>query len=143
MAYAGYLLKFTGSNHSIPMGWIFEKSYKITPNRRQDLDPFRDANGLLHRNVIDHAPSTVEFQFRRPTSAMMAQFHTLLNGEYNSHPDSSIRSRERKVSLQYYVPEIDNYQTGEFYIPNLEYTIDYVHDNKIFYSAVKVEFIEY
>ena len=132
--YEGYLLRIGGS--VLPMEYILEKTYKINPNRRQDLDPFRDANGVLHRNVIAHRPSTVQVQIRRPTNVIMDNVNSILQANY-------INEAERKVILTYYCPDIKGYQSGEFYIPNIEYTIDHINGNVVYYGELTLEFIEY
>ena len=62
MAFNGTLLKIGGD--VFPMEWIEYDTYKVTPNRRQDVNPFRNANGVLQRNVVDHAPTTIDFNLR-------------------------------------------------------------------------------
>ena len=62
MAFNGYLFKI--GETIFPLKYVFAKSYTITPNRRQDIDPFRNANGRLQRNVVEHMPSTIEIKTR-------------------------------------------------------------------------------
>lgn len=59
MAYGGYLVKV--GNYVIPMTFIKADSYKIS-HKIQDLDSYRDANGLLHRNALSHVPDKLEFE---------------------------------------------------------------------------------
>ena len=132
--YDGYLIKMGDS--VFPNAYILEKSYKVSPNKRQDLDPFRDANGVLHRNVVNHRPSTVQFQIRRPTSVTMNVINSILQGAF-------INEAERKLILTYYCPDLDTYQSGEFYVPNPEYTIDYIYNDVVYYDYFTMEFIEY
>lgn len=132
--YNGYLVRL--GNTEFPMNYILENSYKTKPNQRQDLNPYRDASGLLHRNVVAHQPSTVEFQLRKPTNAMVSAVNALLNNAFTN-------SAERKLTMTYYVPESDDYQTGEFYVPNPEYHIHHINGDTIYYNHFTLEFIEY
>ena len=60
MAYDGYLIKV--GTYTIPNEYVALESYKVTPNLRQDLDPFRDNNGDLTRNVVPNMPSKIEIK---------------------------------------------------------------------------------
>lgn len=33
---------------------IRAENYNITPNTRQDIDSYRDADGILHRTALSH-----------------------------------------------------------------------------------------
>lgn len=37
------------------------ESYKCTPDQIMDIDPYRDATGLLHRTALPHAATFMEF----------------------------------------------------------------------------------
>lgn len=51
MAYAGFLIRV--GSYKIPHSWIRAETYTVTKTG-QDLDSYRDANGLLHRNALTH-----------------------------------------------------------------------------------------
>ena len=59
MAFDGTLLKISGD--TFPLKYVYKESYKITPNRVQDLDPTRDSNGKLKRNPVSHTATTITF----------------------------------------------------------------------------------
>lgn len=54
-------------------------------------------------------------------------------------------SQEKKISLSYYCPDTNSYKTGDFYVPDIEMTMDLVDttNNKILYLSTNLEFIEY
>ena len=59
MSYNGFLIKV--GDYEISMKrFIAAESYQVTRNV-QDLDSYRDADGVLHRNALQHAPIKVEF----------------------------------------------------------------------------------
>ena len=136
MAYNGYLLKMGAD--VFPLSFVFANSYSITPNRRLDVDSATNANGVLERNVLDHMPSTISFQTRPMWNDMLGQMMTFIRNHYSVE-------KEKKMVIEYYCPDIDDYKTGEFYIPDITYPINMV-DNKnncILYNSFSLEFIEY
>ena len=104
MAFAVYLLR-VGSYEIDGTKFINWSKYNVTRNI-QDLDSYRDASGVLHRNAVDHVPLKVEFETRENlTNADMAEFF----GNINSNLDA----KERKATVTVYVPELDAYETQE------------------------------
>lgn len=136
MAFNGYLLKMGADE--FPLSFVYKNTYKITPNRRQDLDPTRNANGVLERNVLEHMPSTISFMAKPMYNKELAEMMSFIRSHYSVE-------KEKKVVLTYYCPDIDEYKTGEFYVPDIEYPIDMVDtENKIIlYREFPLEFIEY
>lgn len=134
MAFNGSLLTFGGTN--VPLKYIKADSYAVTPNRRQDLDPYRDANGELHRNTLSHTATTIKFETKAMWNNDFATFMSLIRNSYSD-------DLEKKVSVTYYCPDLDSYKTGDFYVPDVEYSIYMVKGTKILYNPVTVELIEY
>lgn len=136
MAFNGSLLSLGGSD--FPLKYVFKESYKVTPNRRQDLDPYRDANGLLHRNTLSHTATTISLQTKPMWNSDMASLMSFIRGKYTN-------SQEKKLSITYYCPDIDSYKTGNFYVPDIEFNMDLVDTAKkrVLYYSTTLEFIEY
>lgn len=133
--YNGYLVKVNGT--VFPMKYIAEKSYIVHPDQRLDLDSERDATGVLHRSVVNHMPNKIEFTTLPLNNAEVAEITRITRlGPSN---------RSRDVTLELYNPETDGYETARCYIPNLDYTIDWIDNEKkvIHYSPVRYAFIEY
>ena len=135
MAFSGYLLKI--GDYTFPTRQIAYRTFK--PIRGvQDLDSYRDANGVLHRNALEHEIYKVEFQTRAMT-----------NKEYDSIMNN-IRSRytnaqERKLQVDMYIPETGQY-TGliNAYIPDPEVTImEIIDDTTLKYEPITFKFIGY
>ena len=59
--------------------------------------------------------------------------------------DSYSNSLEKKVSVNYFSPDTNSYETGNFYVPDVEFNINMVDttNNKILYASTTIEFIEY
>lgn len=134
MAYNGYLLK-AGSTE-IPLRYIRYDTYNIQPRQRQDLDPYRDVNGVLHRNVVENMPSVIQFNTPTMTSAELQDFLDIIRSNYDS-------TKERKLSLTYYDMETDSYRSGDFYMAQPSFTIHQILDGKILYDEVTINFIGY
>lgn len=131
MAFSGYLLKV--GNYTIPLDFMKVESYKSAPDQRQDLDSYRDADGYLHRNVLPHTATKIEFE----TPYMyMNDFQTLLQGIRSNL--TSILARD--CTLTYYDEETDSYKSGHFYMPG---TMEYQMFNKNIYAPSRFAFIEY
>lgn len=136
MAFDGSLIKMGSGNTPLPLSYIKVQSYKVVPNRRQDLDSTRNANGVLQRTVLDHYASTVEFATIPMDNIQMATFMSLLRSKYSIE-------KEKKIHLTYYCPDTDSYKSGDFYVPDIEFPIIYIDGTTIQYDSVTLEFIEY
>lgn len=136
MALNGYLLKF--GEDIFPLRFVYKESYRITPNRRQDLDSTRNANGKMTRTVLDHMPTTISFQTKPMYNDDLEKMMAFIRDHY-------IVDKERKVRLEFYCPDSNSYKTGDFYIPDIEYPIIKVEleQNRILYNGFTLEFIEY
>lgn len=131
MAFSGYLVKV--GNYTIPLTYIKLESYKSMPDQRQDLDSYRDANGVLHRNVLAHTATKIEFETPYLTHNQM---RTLIQNIRANYIDSLARS----CLVTYYNEETDTYKTGTFYMPG---TMEYQWYNKEIYAPSRFAFIEY
>lgn len=135
MAYEGYLLKI--GNYTVEQGkYIKANSYSAYANV-QDLDSYRDADGVLHRNALTHVPIKVEFE----TPAMLtndtfADFMNKIKSNY-------ISAAERKVHARVYVPEYDDYVEQDMYVPDIKPTLYTTHGGKIRYNAIRIALIGY
>lgn len=136
MAFDGNLIKMGSGNTPLPLSYIKVQSYKVVPNRRQDLDSTRNANGILQRTVLDHYASTVEFATIPMDNKQMATFMSLIRSKYSIE-------KEKKIHLTYYCPDTDSYKSGDFYVPDIEFPIIYIDGTTIQYDSVTLEFIEY
>ena len=135
MAYAGYLVKV--GTYTIPLSFIKAESYKVT-HLIQDLDSYRDADGVLHRNALSHVPDKCEFE------CVPMLTNTEISTVVNSIRGQFTNAAERKASVTIYIPETDSYVTNEdMYMPDPEYSIYYADSNKIQYNSVRFAFIGY
>lgn len=132
MAFNGsYYLKV--GNYEIPLKYMALDSYTTSPDQRQDLDSGRDADGVMHRNVLPHTATKVEFDTPPLT---VADFRALIDGIRSNFTNSL----ERKCTLTYYDDETDTYKPGTFYMPG---TLSFKVYNKQIYNSFRIAFIEY
>ena len=59
MAYSGFLIKV--GNYTVPFRYIEAKKYKCGI-KGQDLDSYRDANGILHREALSNVSIKTEWE---------------------------------------------------------------------------------
>lgn len=134
MSFSGYLIKI-GSNDSFFNKFIVAQSYKVA-KKIQDLDSYRDANGLLHRNALDHLSYTIEFEVKPLNNTRMQEFLGAIRSNF-------VEPKERKVQMSFYLPETDTYESSYFYMPDPELTIDHIENNVISYTKTTIKFIGY
>ena len=135
MAYAGYLVKV--GDYTISAGkFIKAQSYKATLSV-QDLDSYRDANGVLHRTALEHRVNKVEFE--TPAMLTNTQMAELCSNIANNYTVPT----ERKFIGTFYVPEIDAYVSQDMYMSDPSFTIYGIFDNVIKYNPVRIAFIAY
>lgn len=127
MPYMGYLLKVDGV--IFPNDLILFGSFSITPNQRQDLDSYRDSTGYLHRNILPHKPSKIEFTTK------------VLHNADRAALESILKNRD-EYTLEYWDTE---YKTGKFYSPDVKYEIYDIDkvSGDIRYKPVRIAMIEY
>ena len=133
MAYSNYLIKV--GNYSFPNEYIMFKTYKAS-YKVQDLDPYRDGNGVLHRNALSHVPPTCSFQVRPLTNT---EYDTIMG----SIRSNFTNARERKASVSVFIPELGDYVTSDMYMPDPEITILGQQGTALKYDAITFEFIGY
>lgn len=134
MSYNGYLIKV--GSYTIPQDKIRASSYSAVLHG-QDLDSFRDANGLLNRTALEHTVPEVNFELV-----------PMLTNNDVSDIFSQIKSNylipiERKVSATVYVPELDDYVTQDMYMPDVSFPIYGTYNGVITYNAIAISFIGY
>lgn len=133
MAYQGYLLKMNGI--TIPHKYMKHDSYKVTVNT-QDLDTYQDANGVLHRTVLEHSQIKIEWNFPFTTNQFLQELLSIFRSIWGD-------GVERKTECTVYVPEWDKYYSGTFYMPDFTFQVYSVAGNEVKYREVRFALIEY
>lgn len=135
MAYSGYLIKI--GDYIVPADkYIKADSYTIYQNT-QDLDSYRDTNGVLHRFPLAHVPLKVEWE--TPAMLTNTEFATMMSNIQANFTDSTAR----KASTTLYVPELDKYITQDMYMSDPKPEIYGTYGGVIHYNAVRFAMIGY
>ena len=132
MAYSGFLLKI--GNYTFPQKYIKAESYSAYVNM-QDLDPWTDANGFLHREAVELKALKVEFE----TPAMLTNVE--LTEIMNNIKANYTIEKARQCQITAYIPEYDSYVTQTGYMADLTPTIYGTWDGVIHYNSIRLAFI--
>lgn len=112
-------------------------SYQITPNARQDLDSYRDTEGVLHRNALAHTATIIEFD-------TVPMWDTEFNAMMSSLTTAYSSAVERKVTITYYDEENRISTSGTFYLDsNWQVKIKQQWGTKVLYDSCHFKFVEY
>ncbi len=130
MAFGNYVFKV--GELSFPLKLIAPKGYDTTPNQRIDKNSYRDGRGKLHRTILPEKPSTVKIKtIDNLTEIQTQQIQALFP------------SRDT-VTASYWNKESNAYKTATFYMPDINWVINYFDDNlQPRYQALDLEFIAY
>lgn len=133
MAYNNFLVQV--GSYVIPMNFIKVESYSVTLST-MDLDPYRDANGLLHRNALAHKVANLSFDtpimYQRDFASVMANIRSQFTN-----------STEKKLSVTVYIPETDSYMTQDMYLPDVAVQILQNSPNGLIYGNTNISLIGY
>ena len=133
MAFNGFLLKV--GNYEFPARYIEYATYQVKKNV-QDLDPYRDANGKLHRNALEHYVVTVTFSIKpNLTNVQVGELMRNIRENFTNE-------LERCSLVTAYVPEMNDYITQEMYLADPLFTIKEISDI-IKYDRTTFNFIGY
>jgi hypothetical protein len=127
MAFSGFYLEIDGV--VFPNELISIESLVITPNQIQEDDPYRDTNGKLHHSELPHRVTKIEFNTPTITQSQNSVLQTFF-----------VSMRDKTV--KYWNPKTGGYQTGIFYAPDMDFTINYTIGSTIYYNPIRVALIE-
>jgi len=139
MAFGGYLIKLGGSNGTkLPNKYIRYDTYEVEPAQRLDLDSTRDLTGVMHRNVLKHTATRIDFTVPHLNNTDHDALMDLLRNNMS-------QKHSKTIVLQYWNDEVHGYREGTFYMPDLKFKIRSIDEtNKtMLYNECKLSFIEY
>jgi len=132
MAYAGYLIKI--GNYTIPTSIIKADSYYAYVNM-QDYEPWTDAKGELHRDVVQLKALKVEFETKAMlNNTQFATFMSNIRGQFTN-------ADARECYITAYIPEKDDYVTQLGYMADFKPQMYFADANKIQYDPCRLSFI--
>lgn len=121
--------------------FIAADNLTITPQRAQDLDSYRNANGYLKRHVLKHTASGITFTLPYMSESDAQKFLKLVRECFKLHGCAG--QPERKVRFRYYDTWIADYSHGFFYIPDVPFQFGGTYKGYPVYLPVTYECIEY
>ena len=136
--FKGYLLKAVKTGEVFPHELIAYESYSSTPNQREEIKAYRDDNTRnLTRVTAKGRKTSIEFTSKQElTLAEKKKIQKwFTNGESNS--------AQRKIEIEYWNDEDNDYKTGEFYRPDIVFQIRKISNSKIWYNAITISLVEY
>lgn len=142
MNFAGYLFASCNANFTVkqifPNKYIQYNSWTSTPNQREEIKAYRDDNTRnLTRVTAAGKKSVFSFKVRSP---LHLEDKILIQRFFE---DAEIDHEQRKVNLQFWDDEKNEYRTGTFYRPNMQFPITKITEDDIIYGELTIECIEY
>lgn len=132
MAYNGYLLKL--GNYIVPHSILRADTYSAYINM-QDVDPWTDADGYVHRNAVDLKALKVEFEtVPMLTNKTFTEFMSNIRNNFISTVDKSI-------DITAYIPELDEYVTQRGYMVDITPQIYGVFNGVVNYGQIRFAFV--
>ncbi len=135
MAFNGYLIKIGSNEDKFFEHYIIAQSYKVS-KKIIDLNSYRDGNGELRRNALDHVSYTITFDIKPLDNERMQTFLDAIRNNFSI-------LKERKVAVTFYNPESDSYITTDCYMPDPEFTIEKIENNQVYFRQTTIKFIGY
>lgn len=136
--FQGWLLKF--GDNVLPMKYISLGGWDSTPNQRVEIDAYRDANSLLHRDTADGTKTSLKITILPLLLSEKVELDKIIGFATLSGEDK----KQRRVIITYWNDETMDYQTGTFYIADINYKIKRVLKNgDAEYESFSIEMIEY
>ena len=139
MAYSNYLIKVGSASSTattlIPNKYFKYDTYNAT-YETLDLDSYRDGNGLLHRNALEHRCAKVEWETPYIEKVDMDALMSIIRGAYDN-------AQEQSLYANIYIPEIDDYLTQRVYLVNTSFKIAQNSPTGIIYQPTRICFIAY
>lgn len=135
--FKGYLIRRTVDNKNFPDKYIQYSTYSSDPDQREELKAYRDDNTRnLTRVTADGMKSKITFQTREnlhlDEKIEIQKFFT----------DKEISKKQKTISLKFWNDETNDYDTGTFYRPNMNFPIKKITDDDIIYGAMTITCIE-
>lgn len=135
--FEGWILKL--GTQVFPHEYIKRSGYKGTPNQRLENDPWSDLKGYLHRDVLPHYRTKIEFETVDDLElAEKIEIQNIINS-------AMINKTERKCNITYWNDETNTYVQANVYIPDIEFTVNEIDKRRklMFYSSIRIALIEY
>lgn len=114
--------------------WIKADAYTVLKSS-QDLDSYRDEDGVLHINRLDHSIYKVEFEIAAGKTD--TEIEALMTAIKNNYTDA-----KKKIGrCTIYSPEDCGYVEVEVYIPDITFSIYGTYNGHLTYNSIRIALI--
>lgn len=138
----GYLLKAVKTNKIFPSEYILAETWNSTPKQREEIKAYRDDNTRDLTRVTAQGTKSV-FSFETRNNLHLKDKIAIQKFFTDAEEDTDEAHLQRKVQLQYWNDETNQYETSYFYRPDIQFTIKKITTNDILYNSFKFDFVEY
>lgn len=137
--FSGWLIKF--GDVVLPNSFILADGWESTPNQRVEIDAYRDANVLLHRETSENFKTSLSLNIRGMNLKEMAAFKAVIGMATLDVNDK----KQRRLMITYWNDEELDYKTAIMYMTDTSYSIHTVSESRsdIEYNPFTIQFIEY
>lgn len=143
--FKGYLFQSIGTDSEgntkytpFPNKYIKYESWSSTPDQREELVAYRDDNSRDLTRVTASGKKSI-FSFTTRDGIHLADKIAIQKFFTSAETDTE----QRKIQLQFWNEETNDYDTGYFYRPNMAFPIKKITDDDIIYGEMTIDFIEY
>lgn len=120
----------------LPNEYITEDGYVVTPNQRTELEAYRNADVLLHRVTSPNFKTSITLTLCPMSLTEKMTVQSIINS-------AMIVPTERKVAVTYWNDETNTYETGDFYISDVTYSVMGYYGGERWYKSVTYQLTEY
>ena len=122
---------------------VFPNSYMLeyssTPDQRMDVSAERDISGNLHRSTLPAGKTSIKFTTHIMGLSEKIAMQNIIMNAINSNGIFE----ERKCLVEYWNDETNDYDTGWFYVPDIEYKVLDADFEDVRYAPISIELVEY
>lgn len=136
-SFEGWLLKF--GSQEFPVKYLAVDDCDSTPDQRTEIDSYRDADNLLHRETSPNHKTKLEYN---TIDDLTLEDKIIIQEIMKS---GLLDAVQRKYQVTYWNDESNEYETGEFYVPDITFRQKRVDRVKktIIYGSIRIALIEY
>ncbi len=109
------------------------------PNQREEIEAYRDDYSRdLYRITADGMKTKQTFRFRKLTDRQLLALKNVMK-------NSLVNEKERKYYIEFWNDETMQYETGDFYIPDITYKRSMIDEERkvLIYGEFEMNIIEY
>nr|DAG25717.1 MAG TPA: hypothetical protein [Caudoviricetes sp.]DAO54796.1 MAG TPA: hypothetical protein [Caudoviricetes sp.] len=135
----GWLIKF--GDVTLPNSFLLADGWESTPNQRVEIDAYRDANILLHRETSPNFKTKLKLNIRE----MNLEERMAFDNAIGLATLPTTEKNQRRVRCTYWNDETLEYATGAFYMSDTTYTIHTLSEDEkdIEYNEFTLTLTEY